>query len=276
MNQPPDSLLQHHDAALEQAAPARASQTREHRRTRLIFPNFLDSVRSLISITVAALFIVTFVVQPFSIPSESMERTLLVGDFLLVNKSIFAPPGHWGWLLPYQPVRHDDIIVFHFPLNPSEYVVKRVIGLPGDRIRLENGRVYIDGKRQNEPFAVFERSYPDAFRDDFPTSPFLDPNVDSAWWLAMQKDVSHGTLVVPPNSYFVLGDNRNYSRDSRYWGFVQPARVEGKPFLIYFSLRERSHTDIATLPDDRLGHDKDPFQMILGFARWNRMFHLIR
>lgn len=256
------------------AASPGQTQTRAH--PHLIFPNLLDSLRSLASITVAALFILTFVVQPFRIPSESMERTLLVGDFLLVNKSIFAPPGHWKWLLPYRSVRRDDIIVFHFPLSPSEHVVKRVVGMPGDRVRLVNGMVYIDEQRQKEPFAVFERSYPDDFRDDFPSSVLFDPGIDSSWWLEMHKDVSHGELTVPPNSYFVLGDNRNYSRDSRYWGFVQPDRVEGRPFLIYFSLREPSTTDMESLPDDRLGHESRPLQDVLGFARWSRMFRLVR
>ena len=272
MNQQPPSP----PAQTPPLEPATSAQTRPHAHIHLIFPNLLDSLRSLASITVAALFILTFVVQPFRIPSESMERTLLVGDFLLVNKSIFAPPGHWKWLLPYRRVQRDDIIVFHFPLNPSEYLVKRVIGLPGDRVRLANGAVYIDEQRQKEPFAVFEHSYPDDFRDDFPSSRFFDPGVDSAWWLKMRKDVSHGELTAPPDGYFVLGDNRNNSRDSRYWGFVQRARIEGRPFLIYFSLREPSTTDMASLPDDRLGHELDPLEALLGFARWSRMFRLVR
>lgn len=275
MNQPPaDGPAQVREPEL---APAQrpALTPQRHGRTHLVFPHLLDAIRSLLAIMVVALFVLTFIAQPFRIPSESMERTLLVGDFLLVNKSIFAPPGHWGWLLPYRQIRRDDIIVFHFPLNPSEHVVKRVVGLPGDRVRLENGTVYINERKQNEPFAVFERSFPDEYRDDFPSLQSLDPGVDSTWWVAMRGDLSGGELKVPPGSYFVLGDNRNNSRDSRYWGFVQPARIEGRPFVIYFSLREPSTTDAAALPDDRLGHGQDPIDGILDFARWSRIFHVV-
>ncbi|HEX3940440.1 MAG TPA: signal peptidase I [Acidobacteriaceae bacterium] len=247
-----------------------------HAHIHFVFPNLLDSFRSLLVILVAAVFVLTFVVQPFRIPSESMERTLLVGDFLLVDKSVFGAPGHWGWLLPYQPVRRDDIVVFHFPLSPSEHVVKRVVGLPGNRVRLENGVVYINGQKQEEPFAVFEPSYPDNFRDDFPAANSFDPGVDSNWWLDMRGDVSDGQLKVPAGDYFVLGDNRNNSRDSRYWGFVQPNRIEGRPLLIYFSLREPSTTDVASLPDDKLGHEQDPIEAIVDFARWTRMFRVVR
>ena len=101
------------------AAPAIARAQEHPSHTHLVFPNLLDTFRSLLSIIVIAIFVLTFVVQPFRIPSESMERTLLVGDFLLVNKSVFGPPGHWSWLLPYEPVRRDDVIVFHFPLDPT-------------------------------------------------------------------------------------------------------------------------------------------------------------
>lgn len=261
------------EATLDHPAPV-AQHVDRH--AHLIFPNFLDTIRSLLSITVIALFILTFIAQPFRIPSESMERTLLVGDFLLVSKSAYGPPGFWAGLLPYQPVRRGDIIVFHFPLDPSDHVVKRVVGLPGDRIRLDNGIVCINGQKQKEPFAIFEGSYQDTFRDQFPSALYTDLGVDTRWWMQMRSAVKNGELVVPQGSYFVLGDNRNYSRDSRYWGFVRRENIVGRPFIIYFSLHEPSTTDAAMLPDDRLGHEKSPLDTVVAFARWGRMFRVVR
>lgn len=247
----------------------------QSRPAQVILPHALDTVRSLLMIVVLALFVLTFLLQPFRIPSESMERTLLVGDFLLVNKSIYGPAGHWGWLLPYRAVQRGDIIVFHFPLDASEHVVKRVIGVPGDSVSLHNGLLYRNARLQREPYAIFESAYPDSYRDQFPvTGQYTDPGVDTHWWLEMRQDVSGGHLVVPPGSYFVLGDNRNHSRDSRYWGFVPPENVVGMPFVIYFSVREPSTTDAATLPDDRLS--QSALNKLLGFARWDRVLRIVR
>jgi signal peptidase I len=257
------------------AAPAIARPVAHDSHAHLVFPNLLDTFRSLLSIIVIALFVLTFVVQPFRIPSESMERTLLVGDFLLVNKVVYGKPGAWRWLLPYEQVHRGDVIVFHFPLDPSDHVVKRVVAVPGDRIHLQNGVVYINGQKQSEPFAIFEGAYQDNFRDQFPAKLYTDPGVDTHWWIQMRHDVQNGELVVPPGKYFVLGDNRNHSRDSRYWGFVPSDNVVGLPFFIYFSLHELSATEANTLPDDRLGHEKSPLDTVMDFARWSRMFKVI-
>jgi signal peptidase I len=253
-----------------------AAPVRKDRHGHLIFPNLLDTFRSLLSIIVIALFVLTFVVQPFRIPSESMEKTLLVGDFLLVNKLVYGKAGGWHWLLPYQDVKRNDVIVFRFPLDPSDHVVKRVVAVPGDRIHLQNGGVWVNGQKQNEPFAVFEGAYQDNFRDQFPAKLYTDPGVDTRWWIEMRHDVQNGELTVPAGVYFVLGDNRNHSRDSRYWGFVPHANVVGLPFFIYFSLHEPSPADANTLPDDRLGLEKkSPLDTVMDFARWSRMFRVI-
>jgi signal peptidase I len=236
----------------------------------------MEITRSLLVVLVVALFILTFIVQPFRIPSESMERTLLVGDFLLVNKITFAPAGQWGWLLPYRDIETGDVVVFHFPPDPPEHVVKRVIGVPGDHIHLEDGLAWVNGRRLDEPWVVFEPAYPDDFRDSFPTQLYTDPGVDPRWWMEMRREVREGDLVVPDNEYFVLGDNRNFSRDSRYWGFVPRDHIVGRPFVIYFSLREASSTDFAQLPDDRLGQKNDPWNKIVDFARWNRFMRVVR
>jgi signal peptidase I len=213
-----------------------------------------------------------------------MERTLLVGDFLLVNKSVYGPRGHFSWLLPYRDVSDGDIIVFHFPLNPHEHVVKRVIGVPGDRIRVRNGVVYRNGERLNEPYVVEEPAYPDSFRDNFPTYNYTDPSVDMHWWNRINSyESSTGELIVPAGQYFVLGDNRSHSRDSRYWGFVPASAIVGRPFIIYFSLRLPSTTDFPNLPqaaalppqDDKLDHE-GTIDKIVDFARWTRILRIVR
>lgn len=242
---------------------------------RPVFPNLVNAIASLLSILICALFVITFITQPFRIPSGSMEQTLLVGDFLLVNKSIFGPPGHWGWLLPYSPVKRNDIVVFHFPVNPGEDLVKRVVALPGDRIRMAGKAVYLNGARQYEPYAYFEKSYQNAFSDQFPSLVYTDPGVNMHWWEEMGKYVQDGWLRIPPHSYFALGDNRNDSRDSRYWGFVPRANIVGMPYLVYFSLNEGSGGESDVIPDDRLGHEHDIFEQILLFARWNRILRVV-
>lgn len=254
---------------------------------RLFYPSPLEALGSLLTLMVIALFIITFIVQPFRIPSESMERTLLVGDFLLVNKAAFGPPGHFGWLLPYHPVQSGDIIVFHFPLNPPEHVVKRVIGVPGDRIHLFHGVVYRNGRPLAEPYAVNEPAYPDYFRDNFPSGPYTSPSIDTHWWVQMRAFEPGGDIIVPPGQYFVLGDNRHYSRDSRYWGFVPRSDIVGRPFIIYFSIRRPSATDTSELPrvpplpppNDKLNDAGTPDKVmnkIVDFARWTRILRIIR
>jgi signal peptidase I len=277
--------------AEESSAPASGSQpdTQPQHPLRILYPTLLDAARSFASILVIAIFILTFIVQPFRIPSESMERTLLVGDFLLVNKSMYGEPGHFGWLLPYRPIQRGDVAVFHFPLNPSEHVVKRVIGIPGDRIHLRNGVVYRNGQPLSEPYAADEPAYPDPFRDNFPIGAYANPDVDTHWWVNLHQDEINGDIVVPAGQYFVLGDNRNHSRDSRYWGFVPRANVVGRPFLVYFSLRQPSTTDLPAFPqanarslpapNGKLNHEgpiESIVDKILGFARWSRILHVIR
>ena len=248
-----------------------------HPAHHLVFPHLLETARSFLSVIVIALFVLTFIVQPFRIPSESMERTLLVGDFLLVNKMAEGPPGSlWYWVLPYRGVHRGDVVVFHFPSKPSEYLVKRVIGVPGDRIRLIDGVVYLNGKPQQEPYTTYRGSYPDNFRDQFPTGAYTDPGVDPRWWMQVRQNLQNGELVVPEGRYFVLGDNRNNSRDSRYWGFVPRANIVGRPFVIYFSVRGISPLDPTPLPGDRLSHGNSLLSALLDFARWDRMFQIVR
>jgi signal peptidase I len=249
----------------------------DHPVRHVVLPHLLETMRSFLSVIVIALFVLTFIVQPFRIPSESMEQTLLVGDFLLVNKMAESAPGKfWFWVLPYARVHRGDIVVFHFPAKPSEYLVKRVIGIPGDHIRLINGVVYLNGKPQREPYAIYRGSYPDSFRDQFPDGSYTDPGVDSHWWNEAQQNLQQGELVVPAGSYFVLGDNRNNSRDSRYWGFVPGNNIVGRPFVIYFSVRGISPLDPTPLPSERYARSNNLLSALVDFARWDRMFQIVR
>ena len=247
-------------------------------RLRLHLPSVPEALASLLRTIVVALFLLTFVLQPYLIPSESMEHTLLVGDFLLVNKQIYAPSGSLGQLLmPYRDVARGDIIVFHHPQHT--YLVKRVVGLPGDRLRINDGRVSVNGTVLREPYAAFEPAPGNAFGDDFPAPIYTDPEVDPLWWKQMQSIIRDGQLVVPQGEYFVLGDNRNHSKDSRFWGFVSRQQNVARPLVIYFSLTRPSTTDVerTTLQaaDDRLGHDREISSRLAGFARWKRIFHVV-
>jgi signal peptidase I len=196
----------------------------------------LTAVQALLLVVVVATFVITFIVQPFRIPSESMDPTLRVGDFLLMNKQAFAPHGRLDFLLPRTPARRGDVAVFHYPVHPEVDFVKRVVGLPGDRLHLRDGRLFVNGKAVDEPYAFYSASIPDSFRDDFPTLHSMDSNVDPAWWMMMRRDVRDGDLYIPPGRYFVMGDNRNDSEDSRYWGFVPESALVGRPMLVYFSV----------------------------------------
>jgi signal peptidase I len=239
-------------------------------------PTLPEALASLLGTVVVALFLLTFVVQPFLIPSESMEHTLLVGDFLLVNKQIFAPSGHLtAHLLPYRQVQRGDVVVFHYPEDPKRFLVKRVVGLPGDRLHIDDGRVTVNGELISEPYVSFEPAPPNPFKDNFPAKIYTDPAVDPEWWKQLQSLTHEGELVVPANKYFMLGDNRNYSNDSRSWGLVSRQAIVARPLVIYFSLTRPSSTDVQRASDDRLGHDRELSARLAGFARWKRIFRIV-
>ena len=233
---------------------------------------FLPAVQSLTAIIVVAVFIVTFSVQPFRIPSSSMEPTLMVGDFLLVDKQVSAVLDDSSAILPKPAIHRGDVIVFHYPVDPGMHLVKRVVGLPGDHLRLRGGRVLINGRSIDEPYAVYRPSGPDNFRDNFPRMESADPEIDSRWWVRMRKLIDNGELIVPAGNYFVLGDNRNDSEDSRYWGFVPEDNIVGRPLLIYFSLRQVG--DDETVPG--LAGSRQLATGLSGFARWDRILRVIR
>jgi signal peptidase I len=276
MSTPADSGVKPVDETAGETAhrPAQLVAHRADHHHHFHVPTFADAVASLLSTVIVAMFLFAFVLQPMLIPSESMERTLLVGDFLLFNKQVFAPSGGLSRrLMPYRPVERGDIVVFHHP--KPQMLIKRVVGVPGDQIRIENGKVFVNGALLDEPYAAFEPAPPDNYRDNFPAKDYPGPPVDPDWWLQMQSLMKNAALTVPPGEYFVMGDNRNHSLDSRYWGFVPREAIVARPLVIYFSLRRPSSTDVQQAADDRLGHDGDLEARLANFARWNRIFRVV-
>jgi signal peptidase I len=259
-------------------APAPTPHPIHLERLHLHVPTLPEAFASLLRTVVVALFVLTFVMQPLLIPSESMERTLLVGDFLLFNKQVYAPASRLERLfLPYRPVARGDIVVFRHSDPPL--LIKRVVGIPGDRLRIAGGQVFVNGVALDEPYAAFEPAPPDPARDNIPANIYTDPQVDPEWWRQMQSLTRDGELAVPPGEYFVLGDNRNHSKDSRFWGFVPRHAIVARPVVIYFSLTRPSTTDVQPpgqqAADDRLGHERELAERLTGFARWRRIFHVV-
>jgi signal peptidase I len=219
------------------------------------------------------LFGTTTLVQAFVIPTGSMEDNMLIGDHLLVDKLAFAPSGTVSkYLLPYMPVQRGDIIVFRYPVDIRQTFVKRVIGVPGDRIRLADKQVFLNGTPLDEPYKFNKTSYIDSYRDNFPTAP--NTRVDDRALDMLEKHVSEGEIVVPPDSYFAMGDNRDSSLDSRYWGFVPRANIIGKPLIVYWSYD--APTDRLVNSGVDLEHLKDLARNFFTKTRWNRTLMLIR
>ena len=228
---------------------------------------------SIVVTVILALYGTTFAIQAFKIPSSSMEDTLLIGDHLMVDKLAYAPPDRWlGPLLPYQQVQRRDIVVFKFPVDPSKHYVKRIVGVPGDRLRMVNQQLYINGHLADEGYKVHKDGK--VYRGNFPDSP--PRSVYPDWAQALPWHVEDGWLVVPPGHYFAMGDNRDRSEDSRFWGFVPRRNILGKPVLIYWSLE-------STSADYR---HRSLWKRVVGIlktlvlfpfkTRWGRMFLLIR
>jgi len=221
------------------------------------------------------LFGTTTLVQAFVIPTGSMEDTLLIGDHLLVDKLAYAPPGNVSkHLLPYQEPRHGDIIVFRYPIDISQTFVKRTIGVPGDRIKIINQQVFRNGVKLNEPYVYHKNPYPDSYRDNFPSS---EPNVmlyEPAKEM-LQNNVVNGEVVVPPGFFFAMGDNRDNSLDSRYWGFVPRENIIGKPLIIYWSYDASTESLASSSVNALSRHFVDLAEHFLTKTRWRRTFMLI-
>ena len=221
-----------------------------------------------------ALFGTTFVVQAFKIPSGSMEPTLLIGDHVFVNKFIFEGTGAWyEKFLPYRDIRRGDVIVFKFPFDDHPHYVKRVIGLPGERLRIVNGDVYINGEFLREPYVVRNPASQDPYADNFPpTDRRVVRFVARREWADQLFDYVHnGELIIPPNHYFAMGDNRDLSADSRYWGFVDRDSIMGKPMVIYWSVRATSSDYRSRGVSSALSGIGQTLLHLRAQTRWDRM-----
>ncbi len=234
---------------------------------------FRENVAALIATAVLALFFTTFLAQAFEIPSESMEDTLLVGDRPFVNKVAFAPATSWlKPLMPYEEIHRGDIIIFNHPAEPGRiHMVKRAIGLPGDRIKIVARQVFVNGRMLDEGYKVHKQGTIEDYRDNFPGPPY--GQVYREWRAEMPKHVnSNGELVVPAGCYFAMGDNRDYSLDSRYWGFVPRENILGRPLLLFWSIDLTREDYMATSLSDHLTNFVNIITHLPRKTRWNRLF----
>ncbi len=218
------------------------------------------------------LFGTTTLVQAYVIPTGSMEDTLLIGDYLLVDKLSYAPAGPMSkYLLPYTPVRRGDIVVFRYPVDIRQTFVKRVIGLPGDRIRIESKNVILNGTPLEEPYKYTKSDYLQSYRDFFPGEPNV--SLPDSGLKMIEQSVVDREVHVPADHYFVMGDNRDSSLDSRYWGFVPRANIIGKPFIIYWSYDAPTSQLAGSF---NLEHIVDMARHFFSKTRWSRTMRLVR
>jgi signal peptidase I len=218
------------------------------------------------------LFGTTNLVQAFVIPTGSMEDTLLIGDHLLVDKLAYAPAGPVSkYVLPYTEPKRGDIIVFRYPVDINQTFVKRCIGVPGDRIRLVNKQLILNGHPVKEPYVYHKSELIDSYRDNFPGAP--NTYMAGAALDMLENHVTNGEVVVPAGFYFAMGDNRDSSLDSRYWGFVPRGNIIGKPLIIYWSYD--ASTEALSKPMISIDHLLDLVQHFPSKTRWSRTFRLI-
>jgi signal peptidase I len=236
-----------------------------------------EFIASMAGVLVVGLFIITFCLQAFEIPSSSMENTLLIGDHVFVDRVLEAPATHWfNPIVPYRQVKRGDIVVFLSPEQPGLYVVKRVVGVPGDRLHLQDGVLHLNGQAQNEPYVIHNGTY-NPYRDNFPdVSPDEGSGVTPEWHVTMAAHVTGDDLVVPPDSYFAMGDNRDVSFDSRYWGFIPRENIIGRPMFIYWSFETPANQYMKTGIADRLAFISKVIVHFADQTRWRRMFKVVR
>lgn len=238
----------------------------------------LELLSSYSRLFIGYFFVFTFVIGWFEIPSSSMENTLLIGDHVLVNREQFAPPTNsLHAIMPYGQVHRGDVVVFLSPAQPELYLVKRIVGVPGDRIHLHQGAVYRNGEKLNENYVIHTgEAYP--YRDEFPAvpPPDFDDSITDAWRIELPQHVDSGDIVVPPNCYFAMGDNRDVSRDSRYFGFVPRQNLIGRPMLIYWSFESSESDYFQTGVGNRLRGFANTIIHFVDRTRWRRSFKVIR
>jgi signal peptidase I len=217
---------------------------------------------SIVIAVILALFIRTFVVQAFKIPTGSMEQNLLIGDHLLVNKFIFGPTRLERALLPVRDVRRRDVIVFKYPEEPDRDFIKRVIGLPGETVELRQKKVFINGTPLDEPYVHF----------------LQPPGTATEFHEVTSFDLRerYGPVTVPAGQYFVMGDNRDNSQDSRYWGFLPRDYIKGKALVIYWSYEAEREDYQESGIGAAVKGAVSVFVHFFTRTRWDRMLHQIR
>jgi len=240
-----------------------------------------QSLASLCGPLIVGLFVLTFAFQNFVIPSASMASTLLIGDHVVVDRSSLSPSATWAPFLPYRELRRGEPVVFYKPaVEPNGehlILVKRVIGVPGDRIHLRDGVVYLNGIAQNEPRAAkpTPADY-NAYRDDFPAvSASSVRGVTTTWAVDLPAHIQGDDLVVPPDNYFVMGDNRTNSLDSRYWGFVHKANLIGRPLFVYWSFDTPEDQINKTSASERASFTLHEIVHFFDETRWSRTLRRI-
>ena len=238
----------------------------------------LEALASICSVLVIGLFILTFLAQNFVIPSGSMEKTLLVGDHLFVDRITIAPGSKWMPLVHYREPRDGDIVVFLGPGQPDTFLVKRLIASPGDHVHLRNGVVILNGVAQNEPYAA---SWPEdryqPYIDDFPSiSPAEAGGVTNEWAVDLPNHIQGDDLVVPEGMFLMMGDHRHDSNDGRFWGFVPRANIVGRPLFNYWSFKTPDTQYTRTDMSDRIkwmGHVALHF---FSDTRWKRTLNPVK
>jgi len=241
----------------------------------------LQSFASICSTLIVGLFALTFVFQNFMIPSASMASTILVGDHVVADRASLAPPARWAPFMPYRDLRRGEPVVFYKPALEANgeqlTLVKRAIGIPGDRIHLRDGIVYVNGIAQNEPqTAKIDASNFDAYRDDFPSLSGLGVfGVTAEWAVDLPNHIQGGDLVVPPGYYFVMGDNRPSSLDGRYWGFVPRANLIGRPLFVYWSFPTPDDQMYKTSAAEQASFTLHELLHFFDETRWRRTLHRI-
>lgn len=219
------------------------------------------------------LFSTTTVLQAFVVPTGSMEGTVLVGDHLIVDRLTYSPYNSFTKrLLPYQDVKRGDIIVFKYPIDIRQNYVKRVIGVPGDRIRLSGKVLFLNGRPVDEPYKVLIPDHRSSYLENFPRH--RDIVIYDRGMSMLRDHVQNGEVVVPEGQYFALGDNRDNSEDSRFWGFVPRENIIGKPVVVWWSYD--APTEHLADYNVNFDHMKDLALHFFTKTRWNRTFLLLR
>jgi signal peptidase I len=272
----------------QKTAPAAEASAAPQQSTETPF----EAIAGICSVLVVGLFVLTFIGQNFVIPSGSMKNTLLIGDHLLVDRLTFSPATRWMPLVHHRDPQRGDIVVFYRPAPQPEPdpegnpvylpLVKRLVGMPGDRIHLHNGVIFINGIAQpmpkeglDTPPLPGQQNYIDEFPSQLPT---VENSLGAVttWVVDMPNHIENGDLVVPPGKYFMMGDHRHASLDSRFWGFVPRENIIGRPLFNYWSFKTPDDQEDKTGMLEKIAWFGHVALHFFTDTRWTRTLHRIR